>query len=474
MNVLLAAGEVAPLAKTGGLADVAGSLPKALKQRGVDVRVVMPKYRGVDEQAESPPQHIADATLPLGAEAVPVGIWQTTISDGQVPVYLIQHDDYYDRDGLFGHPDDLQRFTLFSRAVVALPALVGWAPDVVHCHDWHTGIVPVYLKRLTVGARPATAFTIHNLAYQGTFPKSAAPVLGVVPDTPAFCDLDMDDSLNFMKAGIVAADRLNTVSERYAVEIQTPEFGCGLEGVLQARGDALGGILNGIDYDTWNPRTDSDIAAHFGPDDLSGKALCKQALQTEMRMPPRDVPVIGVVSRLAAQKGLDIIEAVVDELLAADVQFVLLGTGELHYHRLFEDIAERLPGKTGIRLGYDAALARRIYAGCDLFLIPSHYEPCGLTQMIGLAYGTIPIVRATGGLADTISERGPQGNGFVFFEYSPDALLGAVDRALAAFRDPQRWGALVRNAFASDFSWDQSAEQYETMYRRAIVARDED
>jgi starch synthase len=329
----------------------------------------------------------------------------------------------------------------------------------------------VYLKRLAPGPRPATVFTIHNLAYQGAFPKTAADLLGIAWDSPAFHDLEMGSQLNFMKAGIVAADRISTVSQRYAGEIQTREFGEGLHGILQSRSDALEGILNGIDYDTWNPRTDTQIAAGFGPDDLTGKAKCKQALQAEMNLPQRDVPVIGIVTRLAAQKGLDIIEEVVNELLAADIQLVLLGTGEPQYHALFGRLAKLLPDKTGIRLDYDAALARRIYAGSDLFLIPSRYEPCGLTQMIGLAYGTIPIVRATGGLADTISERGPEGNGFMFFEYSPDALLAALDRALAAYDDPVRWARLMRNAFACDFSWEQSAGHYEELYQRAMAAR---
>jgi starch synthase len=471
MKVLLAAGEVAPLAKTGGLADVAGSLPKALKQRGVDVRVVMPKYRGVAQQAQAPLEQIPGVTAPLAGRDIVVGLLRTSIANGDVPVYLVERDEYYDRAGLFGEPDDLERFTLFSRAVTALPGAIGWEPDVVHCHDWHTGIVPVYLKRLSPGPSPATVFTIHNLAYQGMFPKSAADLLGIARGSAAFHDLEMGEYLNFMKAGIVSADRINTVSERYAGEIQTPEFGEALDGVLRSRTDALEGILNGIDYDTWNPRTDTELAATYGPENLSGKAACKSALQGEMELPRRDVPVIGIVSRLAAQKGLDIIEAVIDELLGADVQLVLLGTGEPRYHRLFEDLAKRLPDKTGIRLAYDAGLARRIYAGCDLFLIPSHYEPCGLTQMISLAYGTIPIVRATGGLADTIVERGPDGNGFVFFEYSPDALLAAVDRALAAYHDPERWATLIRNAFACDFSWEQSAGRYEEMYARAIESR---
>jgi len=467
MKVLLAAGEVAPLAKTGGLADVAGSLPKALKELGVDIRVVMPKYRGVDENAESPPKAVGKATVPLGATGVTVGIQETTIADGEVPVYLIEKDEYYDRDGLFGHQDDFERFTIFSRAITMLPETVGWSPDVVHCNDWHSGVVPVYLKRFAAGPRPATVYTIHNLAYQPPFPRSATGLVGFPWGSPGFHDLEMGDCLNFMKAGIVSADRVSTVSERYADEIQTPEFGCGLEAVLQTRSDALEGILNG-----WNPRTDSAIAANFGPRSLKGKATCKKALQKEMNLPQRDVPVIGIVTRLAAQKGLDIIEEVIDELLAADIQLVVLGTGEPHYHALLERMAERLPDKIGVMLAYDANMATRIYAGSDLFLIPSRYEPCGLTQMIGLAYGTIPIVRSTGGLADTISERGSDGNGFIFFQYSPDALLGAVDRALTAYHDPKRWPQLVKNAFACDFSWEQSAGRYEEMYRRAMKARD--
>jgi starch synthase len=338
---------------------------------------------------------------------------------------------------------------------------------VIHCHDWHTGLIPV-LALLEGRARPATAFTIHNLAYQGTFPKDAARVIGVARGSEGFRLLEMGGFLNFLKGGIVSADCVNTVSPKYAREIQTPDFGEGLDGVLRLRDEAVTGILNGIDYTEWDPATDAALAANYSRDDISGKLTCKRALQRANALPEEDVPVLGVVSRLATQKGLGLIELVLDELLAADLQFVLLGTGEPHYHELFEEVAKRLPDKTGINLKYDNTLAHRIYAGSDLFLIPSQYEPCGLTQMIALAYGTIPIVRATGGLADTVHEHGPSANGFVFFDSSPDSLIAAIDRALAAYKDDLRWRGLMENAFASNFPWERSAGEYVKLYERAL------
>ena len=467
MKVLIAAAEAVPFAKTGGLADVTGSLPAALRAQGVDARLVLPAYRGAGARGNGPARRVGQVSVRVGASDVVGHVLETTSPGNGTPVYLIRNDAYYDRDGLYGHPDDLERFTFFCRAVLALGRAVGWSADVIHCHDWHTGLIPV-LALLEGRARPATAFTIHNLAYQGTFPKDAARVIGVARGSEGFRLLEMGGFLNFLKGGIVSADCVNTVSPKYAREIQTPDFGEGLDGVLRLRDEAVTGILNGIDYTEWDPATDAALAANYSRDDISGKLTCKRALQRANALPEEDVPVLGVVSRLATQKGLGLIELVLDELLAADLQFVLLGTGEPHYHELFEEVAKRLPDKTGINLKYDNTLAHRIYAGSDLFLIPSQYEPCGLTQMIALAYGTIPIVRATGGLADTVHEHGPSANGFVFFDSSPDSLIAAIDRALAAYKDDLRWRGLMENAFASNFPWERSAGEYVKLYERAL------
>jgi len=471
MRVLLAAAEVTPLAKTGGLADVVGSLPIALAERGVDARVVLPCYLGAIQRAEQPPRVIGSTFTPIHGVDVVATVLETTLGDGKVPAYLIQNDDYYDRDQLFGYPDDFERFTFLCRAALQMLDLLQWRPDVIHCNDWHTGLIPVDLLLQRVGGEsPRALFTIHNLGYQSPFPRERIGVPGFAWGSKGFQLLDMDDRLNLMKGGIVAADFVSTVSPQYAEEIRQPESGCSLDHLLRAREDRLVGILNGLDYDYWNPRTDPDIAQNYGPDSLQGKLACKRALQQENGLTPSDAPLLGIVSRLAGQKGFDLLAAVMREVLGLGAQFVLLGTGEPEYHRAFQKLKQELPGQMGVNLLFDPAMAKRIYAGLDMFLMPSRYEPCGLGQMISLAYGTIPVVRATGGLADTVRERGPEANGFVFFDYSADSLVAAIQRAVEAYADRKRWQALVKRAFQSDFSWAYSAGQYISLYERMLAA----
>ncbi|MFQ6132292.1 MAG: glycogen synthase [Armatimonadota bacterium] len=469
MKVLVAAAEAAPLAKTGGLADVAGSLPIALAERGVDARLALPCYRGAAERAERPPQKVGDIRVAIDGVEVPGALLETTLGDGTVPAYLVENGDYYDRDQLFGYPDDFQRFTFFCRAAQGMFELLHWQPDVIHCNDWHTGLIPVDVLMGAAGG-PRTLFTIHNLGYQSPFPRERVGVPGFAWGSKGFRLLEMGDSLNVMKGGIVAADFVSTVSPQYAEEIRRLEFGAGLDHLLRAREDRLVGIINGIDYEEWNPRTDPDIAETYGPDSLEGKLACKRALQQENGLEASDAPLLGIVSRLAGQKGFDLLVPIMREVLGLGAQFVLLGTGDPEYHRAFSKLAEEFPGQVGVNLLYDAAMAKRIYAGCDMFLMPSRYEPCGLGQMISLAYGTIPVVRATGGLADTIREHGEASNGFVFFDYSQDALLAAIGRAVEAYGDGERWQALVQRAFQCDFSWSQSASQYIGLYERILAA----
>ncbi len=470
MKVLIVAGEAVPFAKTGGLADVAGALPVYLAKQGVDARLCLPCYQGAADNAERSPQPAGSLEVPIGPSPIRGRVIETTTGDGTVPVYLIENDGYYLRQQLYGHPDDLERYTFLCRAALHLSEVVDWEPDVIHCNDWQTGLIPAYLIVARATA-PRTLFTIHNLAYQSPFPRERTDVPGFAWGSEGFRLLDMDGSLNLMKGGIVSADFVNTVSERYAEEIRTPAFGAGLDELLRQRGDRLVGVLNGIDYDEWDPATDADLPTHYGPADPRGKAVCKRALQEEYGLELSDAPLIGIVSRLAGQKGLDLIAEVMDELLGLGVQFVLLGTGEPQYHRLFERLAGKLPTQVGVSLRFDAGLARRIYGGADMFLMPSKYEPCGLGQLISLRYGTIPVVRRTGGLADTIRERGPEGNGFVFFDYSADSLLAAVGRAVAAHEDEARWRQLMANAFACDFSWDRAAANYVRLYERVRRAK---
>lgn len=481
LRILFVASEVEPFAKTGGLADVAGALPKALEGLGHDVRVFMPKYRGVEGPAGPLRTVVPRLAVPLGDRVVEGSVVQGHTGKA-VPVYFLAQDHYYDRPTLYttpegDYPDNCERFVFFCRAALEALSALDWTPQVIHVHDWQAGLIPVYLETLyrdgPIGRDVATVFTIHNLAYQGLFWHYDMPMTGLGWDLFTPAGIEFYGKLSFLKGGLVFSDLLTTVSPTYAAEIQTPEFGEGLDGVLRERGADLVGILNGIDYEAWNPATDAEIPKRFGPDDPEGKAACKAGLREELGLasPGRPAPLVGMVSRLADQKGLDLVDAVVPGIVAAGGQFALLGAGDERYERAFTELARAHPGAVAVRIGFDAGLARRIYAGADCFLMPSRYEPCGLGQLIALRYGTIPIVRRTGGLADTVREwdrATGRGTGFGFDAYAPEPCWSAVARALAAYADATAWRRLVKNAMAEDFSWEASAEQYVNCYRKAV------
>jgi len=477
LKILFAAAEVVPFAKTGGLADVAGALPKVLAEQGHDVRIVMPRYGSIDGAKYGLRPVTEPFPIPHGKEEIQISIEQSDAIEG-VPTYFIRNDYLYDRDSLYGQSDDDHRFIVYCRGMLEMLPQIGWTPDIIHCNDWHTGLVPVYIKALYAD-NPAlrdtgTLFTIHNQAYQGSFPAETMSLAGLPWGLFTWDKLEFWGRLNFMKAALIYADSISTVSETYAKEIQTPEYGEGLDGVLTYRKNDLYGILNGIDYAIWNPHTDSLLPAHFTPDDLAGKAACKRELQRAMGLPEdAKAPLFGLISRLSSQKGLDLLDKVLGGLLANQaMQVVILGTGDQYYHDMVTKLAGLYPNKLAVALKFDNTLAHRIYAGSDIFLMPSRYEPCGLGQMISLAYGTVPLVRATGGLADTVHEfdsRTGVGNGFVFTSYTPKALRMAFGRALLAYADPTQWGHIVQNAFQCDYSWEASAKKYLEVYRKTRV-----
>jgi 1,4-alpha-glucan branching enzyme len=481
LRIAMVCPEIVPFAKTGGLADMVGSLAKALDLLGHQVVLVMPAYRQVLRNTESVKPAELQFDVPVGRGEVPATVLKGELGSG-IPVYFIRADRYFDRDYLYGvpgadYPDNAERFAFFARA--ALHALSHFGPfDILHSHDWQSALVNPYLK-----AQPElypalfntrTIFTVHNQAYQGLFPASEWPVLNL--DSRLFNDryLEFYGKINFLKAGLVGADAISTVSPTYAREIQTPEHGCGLEGLLRERAVDLSGILNGVDYSVWNPATDPYIARNFSPDNLAGKALCKADLQRSFKLALRpDVMLIGMVSRLVSQKGFDLLEQIMEPLMERDLQFVLLGTGDPHYENFFRDMAERFRERARVQIGFNDRLAHRIEAGADVFLMPSLYEPSGLNQLYSLKYGTIPIVRATGGLKDSVHDFNYQharkGNGFLFESYDAAALLSTVDRALALFRKKPQWTRLMSNALRSNHSWDKSAAAYVDLYRKLLL-----
>ena len=480
LRILLISSEVEPFAKTGGLADVAGALPQALATLGHDVRVLMPKYRGVERHGTLRTA-VPRVRVPVGDRTTEGALLEGRLGHA-VPVYFLAHDHYYDRPALYGtgqgdYLDNCERFIFFCRGALEALRALGWTPHVIHANDWQSGLVPVYLETLYKDdpalGEVGTLFTIHNLAYQGVFWHFDMPLTGLGWDLFTPAGLEFYGKLNFLKGGLVFADVLNTVSKTYAQEIQTAEFGCGLEGVLQYRRADLHGVVNGIDVAAWDPATDRDLTKPYSAEDLAGKAACKQALAQELGIEADGAPIIGIVSRLAAQKGLDLVLEALPELVDAGFELALLGAGEPGLETAFGEAARASRGRIAIRTGFDNALARRIYAGADMFLMPSRYEPCGLGQMISMRYGTIPIVRRTGGLADTVVEARPArrtGTGFGFAEPTARALLEAATRALAAYREPALWRQLQRNAMAQDFSWPASAREYVALYRKAAKA----
>ncbi len=480
MKILFAASEVFPFAKTGGLADVAGSLPVVLHELGHDVRVVMPKYRGVERAGAALSDTGVRIPVRIGDEIAVGALFEGRLA-GRVPVYFVRYDPYFDRDGFYGtaqgdYPDNASRYIFFSRALLdTMPSLDFW-PDVLHLNDWQSALAALYLKSYTGVARydrVASLLTIHNLGYQGLFWHYDMPLTGLGWEYFTPEGIEFYGKINFLKAGLIAADLLSTVSRKYAREIQTEPYGFGLDGVLRKRARDLFGILNGVDYAHWDPAADPLLPERYGPGDLTGKAACKRQLLKRFGLPVRmRRPLIGCVSRLTAQKGFDLVAAVAPELARMDVALVVLGDGEQTIRHELTDQAERHPGHIGIRIAYDNSLAHLIEAGADFFLMPSRYEPCGLNQMYSLKYGTIPIVRGTGGLDDTIvsfNGKTGTGNGFKFFRYSPQRLLDAVRRALAVYDDRPRFKRLIRNAMSCDFSWMRSAQEYEKLYDRLLT-----
>ncbi len=473
MKVAFVASEGVPFSKTGGLADVVGALPKALAALGHEVEVILPRYRVTPQGASMP--HAKSLTLPLGSGYKFAAV-QSAGRTHQVQTYLIDCPELFDRDGLYqyrgeDYPDNAHRFAAFSMAALEFLKHSPNPPDIIHCHDWQTALVPVYLRNLYRGdsyfTQTSIMFTLHNLGYQGLFLPHLLPQISLHAGLFTVDALEYYGMVNLLKGGIIFSDFITTVSRKYAEEIQTPEFGYGLEGVLYARADHLQGILNGVDYEEWNPATDRHLAANYTPADLAGKVACKRDLLEKMgaRSPVLTRPVIGIVSRFASQKGFDLIGAIAEQLAGLDLYIVALGTGEPAHEELFRTMAAKYPDKFLVRIAYDNALAHQIEAGSDMFLMPSKYEPCGLNQIYSLKYGAVPIVRATGGLDDTIEPfDGQSGTGFKFHDYSPQALLTSIQSALEAFQSPEAWRHLMQNGMKKDYSWASSARAYSQIY----------
>ncbi|MBM4287918.1 MAG: glycogen synthase GlgA [Deltaproteobacteria bacterium] len=483
LNVMFVVSEAVPFAKTGGLADVAGSLPLALSKAGLRVSVLMPLYGMIRQGGSDLTKAITDLEIPFDFFTLKGDVY-SAVRDG-VTFYFVERDEFFDRRQLYGTPkgdyfDNLERFVFFAKSFLPLCQALELKPDIIHCHDWQSALVPVYVREKWQDEaevnQAATVFTIHNLAYQGLFAKEKYHLLDLDISLFGIDGLEFYDRINFLKGGILWSDVVTTVSQQYSREIQTPEFGCGLEGVLQTRAEVLTGIVNGVDYTVWNPATDNLIAAPYTPTSLAGKANNKKALMEEYQLDPtlQEAPLLGIVSRLADQKGFDLLAAILPELLADNVTLVILGTGEEKYHKLLSQAAAEYKGKIGVTIAFDNRIAHLIEAGADMFLMPSYYEPCGLNQIYSLKYGTIPVVRATGGLVDTIEPvdiKKKTGTGFLFQEYSPEAFLACIREACQAYQNKTLWKKIMANAMNRDFSWESSAKAYESLYRQALARK---
>jgi starch synthase len=479
MRILFVASEGLPFSKTGGLADVVEALPKALVAQGHDVAVVLPRYRNTQIKNII----IKSLTIPMGT-----ALRFPAIADGSrlggVQYFFVDDAEYFYRDQLYGvggrdYPDNAERFAEFARAAIELAKQL-WLPDVIHCHDWQSALVPVLLR--TAYARDpqlssvAVVFTIHNMGYHGLFPRDVLASIGLPDSLFEMNAMEFFGHVNYLKGGLVFSDYLTTVSRKYAEEIQTTEYGHGLDGVVLTRADHLVGILNGVDYSIWNPEVDTLIAARYSAADLSGKEVCKRDLLAQFQLPEENLarPLVGIVSRFADQKGFDLLAQVADELLQQNLAIVALGAGEAKHELMFRELSEQFPDRLAVKIAYDNTLAHKIEAGADIFLMPSRYEPCGLNQIYSLRYGTVPVVRATGGLDDTIEPFDPtsrRGTGFKFSEYTGSALLAALREALAAYADRSAWRRLQTNGMAKDFSWNASAAEYARLYDVARKSR---
>lgn len=476
MKILLATSELSPLVKTGGLADMVSALAGALEKEGCDVSIALPYYSKINVDTEV----IDTVSVDVGDETVTGKIHKTILPHTSIPIYLISQEGYFHRNGIYNdhgveYKDNIQRYTFFCRAVMELIHKDIVQPDIIHANDWQTGLLPVYLQtefsHETQFKNIRSMFTIHNLAYQGSFPSEMFPVTGVGWEHFHMEALEFYNHVNLLKGGIVFSDLITTVSPTYAQEIQTPEFGCGLEGVLQNRNDVLSGVLNGVDYSVWSPDTDELISHPYTTENATKqKPLNKKTLQTMFELPATtaDKPLFGVVSRLAEQKGLDLLADIAPKLFELDAQIIVLGSGDPALESRYEALQKQFPTHCGVKIAYNEKIAHQIEAGADLFLMPSRYEPCGLNQMYSLRYGTIPVVHNTGGLADTIIdvEVNPNGNGFSFSEATADELLTACKRAMAYYQQKEFWNALVRRAMEQDYSWNYSAKQYILNYEQ--------
>ena len=487
LKILLASSEVAPFAKTGGLADVCAALPVALEHLGHEVTVIMPAFRSALQYDRQIRKTDYQLSVPIKSQTLRAQVLCSNLPDSNVTLLLIDYPPYFDRHGLYrdehqDYPDNCERFTFFSRAVLQVLTQLSDSIDILHCNDWQTGLIPAFLKlELNNKSRfqsLASLFTIHNLAYQGLFSQHDMPVTGLDWQFFNWQQMEYYGKLNLLKTGIVFADGLNTVSPTYALEIQTPELGCGLDGLLRERSHVLEGILNGIDQRTWNPKTDPHLCCNYDADNWQdGKAKAKSALQEAVGLPPAPGSLmIGVIGRLSTQKGWDILTPVIERWAnTREVQWVILGTGDSHFQQKLEDLGRNHPQKVAVRLEFSEACAHQIEAGADLFLMPSHYEPCGLNQLYSLRYGTVPLVRQTGGLADTVVDTTAEtlaterANGFSFHAATAAALEETLERASQTYqRQPDTWRQIVANGMAQDWSWERSARAYEQLYKKIL------
>ncbi|HEX8728897.1 MAG TPA: glycogen synthase [Ktedonobacterales bacterium] len=479
LRILFIAAEGTPYVKTGGMADVIGELPRALRRMGHDVRVALPRYKAVDAGRWHLRPVERKLLAPIGHRSEPVDIYEAHQDDG-VRVYFIDAPEYFNRERLSNYQDDGDRFILFSRAVMEFIRKGDWAPDVIHCHDWNTGVAPNWLKTIyrrdPILKRAASVYTIHNLAVQGIFGYRILEVAGIAEEGFLYTEgADQSAMVDLMGRGIAFADVVSTVSPRYAAEILTEEFGERLDGLLRSRKDRLYGILNGIDVEEFDPATDQSITSHFDAFSLDQRAPNKAALQRQFGLNVEErTPLVAIISRLNDQKGFDLLDLTLLPLLEQGAQLVVQGTGDMHYHQMLQKLAVRRPRQVGFQFTFNAELSQRIYAGADLLLMPSHVEPCGSTQMYAMRYGCIPVVHRTGGLADTVQDFDPEtnsGNGFSFAGYDHFKLFGAVMRALEVYRFRESWRDLMQRAMLADYSWAASAEQYVALYRRAVELR---
>jgi len=479
LKILFLSPEVTPYAKTGGLADVAGSLPGALRKLGLDVMVGLPFYRTVRENGVAVEKVLSGLGVPLNGQHLPCDVLKTNTKDGG-SVFFIDRQEFYDRPYLYAtengdYPDNLERFSYFNRAALLFAKEAGFHFDVVHCHDWQTGLVPAFLRTSyatdSFFSQVASVFTIHNMGYQGLFPLRLFPASGLPPSAFNPGGVEYWGNISLLKAGIQYADAVTTVSPTYSREIQTPEFGMGMEGILKNRGEDLHGILNGADYGGWNPAKDPHLSDHFSLRAPKGKKKCKAALVRELRLDDALIsrPLFAVISRLAVQKGYDLLFQVAEDVIRLNTGMVILAAGEAKYQKPLDELAKKYSSRIAVRIGFDEPLAHRMVAGADMILVPSRYEPCGLTQIYALRYGTVPVVRATGGLDDTIRQFNPEsgeGTGFKFGPFEPKAFLEQIGKAVETFNDKDSWKKIVRNGMKADFSWEESAQEYVLLYQK--------